>query len=318
MFNKILVPLDGSKVAERALLHAEEFARIFHSKLVLLQVLDPSIVLPEIGSIEPLKWQILKSEAQRYLQMLTAEIQNKGFEVENHLLEGGASDNIINFAQTENIDLLVISSHGKSGINRWNNSSVTQKVVNSVYLPVLLVRSYQPPLDPEEKEHYHRILVTVDGSKRAECSLPTAITIAEESHAVLILASVIRRPLLPFPTPVSDKIQELSDEFVRLSQEAVEQYIEELRNRIPVKTEQRITESDSVSQSLHALVEQENPDLIVSCAHGLTGIPRWPYGSIAGNLIDHGHISTLIIQDVPRSQAKPTAAELAAEKYGKR
>ena len=68
MFNRILVPLDGSKLSERAIPHAEQFARIFGSTIVLLQVLEPSSYQENPNPVDPLSWQIRKTEADMYLQ----------------------------------------------------------------------------------------------------------------------------------------------------------------------------------------------------------------------------------------------------------
>jgi nucleotide-binding universal stress UspA family protein len=129
---------------------------------------------------------------------------------------------------------------------------------------------------------------------------------------------VVKPPELPFPTPYPDELQQLCEQFMKVSREAVQYYLTELRARIPAPTEIRIVEDDSVSAAIHEMVERENIDLVVLCAHGRTGRINWPYGSVARNYIEHGTQPVLVIQDVPRSQFRPTTAEIAAEKYGRR
>ena len=75
MFNRILVPLDGSTLAERALPHVEQFARIFGSSIVLLQVLDPTSYRVNPDSIDPLSWQIRKAEADTYMNEVAARLR---------------------------------------------------------------------------------------------------------------------------------------------------------------------------------------------------------------------------------------------------
>jgi len=77
MFNRILVPLDGSALAERAIPHAEEFARIFDSRIILLQVLDPTSFHENPNPVDPLSWQIRKAEADMYMQGIAARIREE-------------------------------------------------------------------------------------------------------------------------------------------------------------------------------------------------------------------------------------------------
>ena len=197
MFNRILVPLDGSALAERAIPHAAQMARIFGSKVILLQVLDPTSFHENPNPVDPLSWQIRKAEADVYLNGIADRVREdlreneldvKGTEsiseaetqdrVEYSIREGKTAENIVNFAHSENIDLLVISTHGSGGLSRWNISSVTQKVINLIYLPVLIVRTYNPPVIENSRIHYRRILLPIDSSRRAECSFSAAITLA--------------------------------------------------------------------------------------------------------------------------------------------
>jgi nucleotide-binding universal stress UspA family protein len=190
MFKRILVPLDGSPLAEQAIPHAELFARIFGSKIILLQVLEPTSYHENPKAVDPLTWQIRKAESDMYLQGLALRIQknlgenlqNKNGKTKNRvdyvIREGKIAENIVNFAHSEKIDLLVISSHGSGGLSRWNISSVTQKVINLIYLPVLIVRAYTQPNLNEGLNFYRRILLPIDSSRRAECSLSAGIELA--------------------------------------------------------------------------------------------------------------------------------------------
>jgi nucleotide-binding universal stress UspA family protein len=77
-------------------------------------------------------------------------------------------------------------------------------------------------------------------------------------------------------------------------------------------------ENTSVPSAIQEIAEQEDIDLVILCAHGYSGQVSWPYGTVTWNYIEHGTKPLLIIQDVPRSQVRPTAAEVAAEKSGRR
>jgi nucleotide-binding universal stress UspA family protein len=364
MFNRILVPLDGSALAERAIPHAEQFARIFGSNIFLLQVLDPSSYHENHNPIDPLGWQIRKTEADMYMNKIAARIRENLEEntrdaqdahnaitqsntriknrVEYSIQEGKTAENIVNFAHAKKIDLLVISTHGSGGLSRWNISSVIEKVVNLIYLSVLIVRAYDFPETERTRIHYHRILLPIDSSRRAESSLSAGIALARGDKPMglstdsegpslhqakseasvtqtkLILAAVIKPPEFPIPKPYPTVIEKLSAQLMDISREAVKNYLSEMKERLDVECEICVVENDSVSFAIQELAIQEEIDLVVLCAHGYTGQSIWPYGSITRNYMEHGTKPVLVIQDVHRSQIMPTAAEIAAENSGDR
>ena len=170
MFNRILVPLDGSTLAERAIPHAEQFARIFGSSIILLQVLDPTSYHENPNPVDPLSWQIRKAEADMYMQGIAARIREdlqesmrrqrctrpgqrrkKMTGLNIQFGKGKRRKTLSTLPTAENIDLLVISTHGSGGLSRWNISSVTQKVINLIYLPVLIVRAYHQPATADQQ-----------------------------------------------------------------------------------------------------------------------------------------------------------------------
>jgi nucleotide-binding universal stress UspA family protein len=342
MFTRILVPLDGSPLAEGALPHAELFARIFGASIVLLQVLDPTSYQEMPNAVDPLRWQLRKAEADAYMQSIANRVlKNLGetaptdkderkSRVEYSIREGKTPENIVDFAHAENIDLLVISTHGAGGFSRWNLSSVTQKVINSIYLPVLIVRAFNPSLTVEDKIHYRRILIPIDCSRRAECALTAGIELTRGeipadhesgvvfSKSILYLAAVIRLPELPIPKPFPVEINDLSEKILELSHQAVGRYLSEMQERVPVASDVCIVESVSVPHAIQELAEQEDIDIVVLCAHGYAEQVTWPYGTVTRTYIEHGTKPVLVIQDVPLSKVKPTAAESAAEKSGRR
>jgi nucleotide-binding universal stress UspA family protein len=354
MFERILVPLDGSTLAERALPHAEEFARIFKSHIILLQVLDPTSYHENSNPVDPLSWHIRKAEADTYLNGIAAHLReslrgsvpmtrgkNEKNLVEYSIREGKTAENIVNFAQSENIDLVIISTHGSGGLSRWNISSVTQKVINLIYLPVLIVRAYHKSGSEEPRIHYRNILLPFDSSRRAECALSAGIALArgETSKGFLskannllnrhtpptssplktklLLAAVIRPPELPIPEPYPEEIEKLSERLMQLSHQVVSHYLNEMKERLTVECETCVVKNDSVSSAIQELANQkEDIDLVVLCAHGRTGQPTWSYGSVARNYLEHGTKNVLIIQDLRHTQVQPTDAEIAAEKSG--
>jgi nucleotide-binding universal stress UspA family protein len=318
LFNRILVPLDGSKLAERALDHAKCFAKTFSSEVILLTVQDPSMDRNSSRNIDPLKWQILKTETELYLQSVASHLNQEKINTTYKILEGNAAENIVNFATSENINLVIISSHGWSGLSRWETSSVVKKVIEKVYIPVLIIRSFQSGEEGGANVPYQRILLPLDGSRRAECSLPTAITLTQDLNASLYTAHVIQQPVLPFTVDQTGQVAQVLNDYLKVNREAQEQYLENLRQRLPIKAEIRITEGNNIPRAIHELVRSENIDLIIMCAHGQTGVTDWPYGGVAWNILEYGLVTTLVIQDMARAQIRPSPAEVAAENIGKR
>ncbi len=355
MFNRILVPLDGSKMAEQVLSHVELFARIFGSHIILLQVLDPS----SQQKVNPLQWQIQKAKADVYMRGMVDKVRkslkksgkSKNGEAKSSkngpkscvryvIVEGNAAETIVNYAHSEAIDLLVLNSHGASGLSHWNLSSTAQKVIDLIYLPVLLLRAYQEARQEEEALHYRCILLPIDSSRRAELGISAGIALAQGSHypteaddnaqsesaaeesgqrTKIMLTTVIKPPEIPIPEPYPVEIQRLKDELMDVSCVAVENYIREMQERIPVECETRILKHDSVGTAIHELAKQdESIDLVVLCAHGYTGQATLPYGSVARQYIDRGTKPVLVIQDLPQSKVQPTEAEIARQKYGAR
>lgn len=216
-------------------------------------------------------------------------------------------------------------------------------MINLIYLPVLIIRTYDQLETENSRLYYRRILLPIDSSRRAECALSAGIALArgvismgfppevknlsfepippdaESTQAMLILAAVIKPPELPIPEPYPFEIQQLSDQLMNVTRLAVSNYLNEMKVRLPVKCETCVVENNSVSSAIHELASQEEDiDLVVLCAHGYTGHSTWPYGTVARNYMEHGTKPVLVIQDVLRSQVQPTAAEISAEKSGGR
>lgn len=142
MYKRILVPLDGSKLAEEALPHAAVHAGQFGAEIVLLKVLGP---LPEpsmagrgvIRSAEAASAELV----QDYLDGIAAGLRAQGISTRTAAVEGKPYVEIIRFAEENEIDLIVLSTRGHSGLSRWLLGSVADRVVRGATVPLLLVRA---------------------------------------------------------------------------------------------------------------------------------------------------------------------------------
>jgi nucleotide-binding universal stress UspA family protein len=143
MYKKILVPLDGSALAKRALDEAEKLAKFFSAEIILFQVVP---FMPIYGSPELVTPFIVdekqKESAERYIFNLAEELKKREFKVTTMVRTGQqVALEIIDYAKESGTDLIVMCTHGRSGITRWMLGSVTQKVLSRAETPVLLIRS---------------------------------------------------------------------------------------------------------------------------------------------------------------------------------
>jgi nucleotide-binding universal stress UspA family protein len=207
--------------------------------------------------------------------------------------------------------LIVLSSHGRSGLSGWNVSSVVQRILWRARLSILLVPAYQPASSELTGLRYGRILVPLDGSQRAECVLPLVMALAREQGSQVLLAHVVRRPELPRRAPASREDQALADQITERNRLEAAKYLEELQSRLPVSVSTRLLVSEHVAATLHLLAAQEKVDLLAISAHGYSGGTQWPYGSLAISFIAYGSSPLLIVQDLGPEEIGPTVAELA-------
>jgi len=142
MYKRILVPLDGSGLAERALPYAIAQAERFGAKMILLKVLAP---LPEPSMAGRSAVQSAEAAsadlARAYLESVADRIREQGIPAEVATVEGRPYAQIVEFAEERQIDLIVMSTRGQSGFSRWLLGSVADRVVRGAMVPILLVQA---------------------------------------------------------------------------------------------------------------------------------------------------------------------------------
>ncbi len=314
MINHILVPLDGSALAECVLPHVQAVASAFSARVTLLHVLELSRIKAEQRAIDPLDWHLKKREAEVYLDDIATRLRAANLQVNQEMMEGLSADCIIEFANNNDVDLITLSTHGRSGLSGWNISSVVQKIILRAFKSTLLVRAYKPS-DTEPTVHYKRLFVGLDCSARAEYILPVAVGLAQFHKSQLILGTVIRKPEMLHRFPLSDNDVELVTRIAERNYRAASHYFEQLTSQLALQSvdlQTRLVVSDNMTATLHDMVEQENADLVMLVAHGHSGEGRWPYGSIANSFIVYGTTSLMIMQDLSGNEIKQTQAEIAA------
>lgn len=317
MLEHLLIPLDGSSLAECVLPHGLAMARALGARATLLQVVEQAERAGRTRAIDPLEWHYSEAQAGAYLQDVAERLRLAGASAAQVLLQGDPAERVIDHAQAEHVDLILLSSHGRSGLSGWNVSSVVQKILARARVSILLVPAYHPVTAEVAALRYERILVPLDGSQRAECVLPLVGALAPQHDSQVLLAHVVRRPEMPRRAPPSREDQELANALTERNRLEASRYLEELRARLSLPAEVRLLVEDHVAATLQQLALEEKVDLVLLSAHGYSGGTRWPYGSLPTSFIMYGNTPLLIVQDLPRQAIEPTAAELAAREYGR-
>jgi nucleotide-binding universal stress UspA family protein len=318
MFKNILVPLDGSPMADRILPHVAGIARISRAPVTLLRVLETDGLLST--AVDPLAWHLAKAEAQAHLNEAAEQLTHWGLTSNPVLLEGSAAQRVVEYAHKHGADLLILSSHGQGGLSGWNVSGIAQKVIHHAGTSIMFVRSSDKSA---AKRHgveakvvqYRQILVPLDGSQRAECSLPLASILADLDAADLLVVHVIARPEMIQRVPLSSEDAALAQRVVARNTAEVDKYFAQLQSRLSPTLQTRVLVDDNIARALHDLVEQEQVDLVVLSAHGHSCHSEWPYGDLVNNFINYGATSLLILQDLPFSEKSSDRAAHTAQGF---
>jgi nucleotide-binding universal stress UspA family protein len=297
MFERILVPLEGSALAECVLPHAKAVAQAVGAQLLLLHVVE-QVDGDRAPQVDPLDWYLQKAEAQSYISQISHQWQQSDLSVSHALVEGPAAERVVEYAQAHDVDLVVLSNQSQSG--------VAQKVIWQVGKSIMLVRAEWPAATPDEM-HYSRILIPLDGSLRAESVLPLATRLAQHHQADLLLAHIVARPDMVNRHPPTPEDSSLIQQITGRNLAAATDYLAQLQQRLPPETQTHLLVSDNVIASLHDLIEQEQVDLLILSAHGHSGGSQRPFGNVATNFITYGLVPLLIVQDMPSPKTGPSA-----------
>ncbi|MCX6004629.1 MAG: universal stress protein [Chloroflexi bacterium] len=146
MYKKILVPLDGSLLAECVIPHIKTIAKAANSRVELISVAEP-IEIPTRGKIalsdDDLKQ--INTDAQKdlhnYLTSIRNRLKRSGIEARSVVLTGNPAEILVDYVGSNDIDLIIMATHGRSGITKWFWGSIAEKVLRAVNVPVLLIKT---------------------------------------------------------------------------------------------------------------------------------------------------------------------------------
>jgi nucleotide-binding universal stress UspA family protein len=292
----ILVPLDGSSVAEQALPVAIAVAERARCKIKLVLVHQPLV------GIEPgpayTKMELAMEKANRdYLRSVVARYRERlGRTLTSAVLEGPVAATLARYGRELSADLMVMTTHGRGGIRRAWLGSVADQLIRTSEVPILVVRTHDHDQMPSLS--LGEILVPLDGSPMAEAVLEPVVALARLWDAEISLIQVVppviltSDPMLPFPNGYSDQI-------MRMRREEAQDYIRDVAERLReagVKASGVAVIGGGVAETLLDLARPERVGLMATATHGRGGVRRLVLGSVADKLVRGAEVPVLVVR----------------------
>lgn len=298
MLNHILVPLDGSALAERVIPHVIALAKPFNAKITLVHVLEQHLESQTLYKTDPLNWYLRKSAADLYLKRLQDDLQVHQLSIQTIVLEGFIEEKIVDFVHTSHVDLLILSGYGATRNKGWGVSSIVQNILQRIRISTLIIRHNHVDDSAIIGLQYQKLLVALDGSQRAESVLSIVVTLATAYEPEILLVHVVRKPEMARHMPLSPEDNELANRITARNLEEGRKYLKHAQSLLPINAQIQLLVSDNVATTLENVTKQEQIDLLILSAHGYSGEARWPYGSITNRFITDSTIPLLIVQDL--------------------
>ena len=297
---QILVPLDGSPLAEQALPCAMALGRGLASELVLFGAVsipaDTQELLDRAGVKADALLEQLKTEANEHLCQVVEQLRETGLAARHIVQCGPAAEAIVGYAEQLEVRQIVMATHGYTGPNRWTHGSVAERVLQSASVPVLLVRVQETGQGlRREPMCCQRILVPLDGSTRAERILPPVISIAQALDSQVILFQV---PIVYVSGWMTGEWLMPTHGVLATAEQDAMAYLDYVATRLKeqgIKTS-TATDTGAVAESIIDYATANHVDLIAMCTHGRTGLRRWTLGSVADRVLRAGRIPILLVR----------------------
>jgi nucleotide-binding universal stress UspA family protein len=296
MFNKILIPLDGSELAERALTPAFMLAQQSEAEVILLRVpvMEAMMIETPFYGSSALAWRDTEMKHTReqvndYLQTVRRANLNRNLAIHTRTPEGDVAEAILETAIHEKADLIAMSSHGYSGLTRWVLGSIAERVLHSAPCPVLIVRETDP---------LGKVLIPLDGSAVAESALGPGLDIAALTGAEVKLLRAVEEVSI-------DEVAQLELAEKGLGRQLQEDLFDEANTYLHTlaKTQTRqgvtiepMTRIGPPAMTILDFAEATGVGLIAMATHGRTGLKRWVYGSVTEKVLRGSKYSMFVIR----------------------
>lgn len=310
MFRAILVPLDGSALAERALPLALSIAGRSGAHLTLLQVVplvaEPLAVEGAVLSVAE-QLEFLQKRAREYLAELVRRLppfpaaKEEPVSVQPDTTIGQPALEITNYAAAVRSDLIVVATHGHSGLRRWALGSVTNKVLQLTRLPMLIIRPQaEGPVRFDQLPSLDRIMITLDGSALAESVLPVVTELAYLFDSEVVLF----RAVVPLPTPSSARDPGNQD-LVRgtksvneIAASEARRYLQSVATNLEtqgLKVHTLVALSEA-ADAIRTVAKESGVDLIAMATHGHTGLNDVVWGSVTDRTVRSSPCPVLVVR----------------------
>jgi nucleotide-binding universal stress UspA family protein len=314
MYTRILVPLDGSTTAEKALPYARLVSLRLRVPVELLAIVD----VVEIGlRLSSDKGHLLNSviestmrRSEQYLKKVAESFS--GVEVRCTVEKGVAEEVIIDQAAADQGTLISMAAHGRSGMDRWLLGSVAEKVLRGASNPVLMCR---PPegRKADGDAFVRSLIVPLDGSELAEAVLPSVVELAKQLDAEVIL---FRAYSIPYSAvvPTDGYYPPIDYELIDNFREEAVSYLEkkaEALKQLGLKKVLPVAKEGFAADHIIALARQTPNSLIAMCTHGRSGIKRWILGSVTETVLRHSGDPILVIR--ARNEREPLERPVPVE-----
>jgi nucleotide-binding universal stress UspA family protein len=307
MYRSILVPLDGSRLAEQALPLALALARRAKATLHVVSVHVPMtpIFAEGMAGFESTFDATIRQRSQTYLDQVLARLaQVSKVPVTATLVEGAVAEAVHGKATASGADLVVMTTHGRGPLARAWLGSVADELVRRLPVPVLLVRPADAPLDLNREPELRHLLIPLDGSPFAEQIIGPAVALASLMETDVTLVRVIQ-PLVigytpPVPPPATGsefsvlaELQTLHEEEKARAQKYLDHMAERLRGQ-SLRVQTRVIVHDQPAVAILGEAKTHPFDLIALETHGRSGLPRLFLGSIADKVVRGASLPVLV------------------------
>jgi len=293
----MLVPLDGSELAEVVFTCVKELAGRLDLDVILLHVYGPTAheFAPMHRAYIEQAAETIKHQSQEVQQKTGVQPGSKPIEVRGELAVGYPAEEILRYADENTIDLILMATHGRSGIKRWTMGSVVDKVLRASKVPVLLVRAGIPDETPYDQWPKKTTLVPLDGSELAESVLPHVEALAKQRGTEpvdVVLLRVCEPPTTPAYyapelTGVPLNWGEYEQQEMAKGRQVAQAYLAKVEKQFKDKNigvRSKVLQGKAADEIVDYV--NKNPfHLIVMATHGRSGLSRWVYGSVAENVL---------------------------------
>jgi len=299
MYSKILIPLDGSKTAEKVLPYARYLAGKFKVPVELLAVIDIAEMATHVSAEKVRHLDTLIEDGVRagtsYLRGIATTFPDGN--VTCTVAKDSAEEAIVSKAKADGATLIAMATHGRSGMNRFLLGSVAEKVLRGSANPLLLVRAKEESKATGEAP-FKSIVVPLDGSELAESVIPMVAGVAKKLDLEVVLFRAYHIPYNAYSgedgayaVNYDELIAGVRDE----AKEYLDKKVAEVK-KLGVAKVSALSKEGFAGDEIIALARKTPDGLIAMCSHGRSGIGRWVLGSVTENVVRHSDDPVLVVR----------------------